>query len=177
LEDSIFNKRRFEPGPSGVNEFDPRASLDMTEDTINEFLANVTISALSLNTWFANVTVTNTGFRNVYRFSFPVNLVVPYATCLAAALVFVLIGLNALRLNGVPATDGGFLQILMTTTGDTVLNRAAAEASRTTNQASKELLDLKVRYANLNEGSASGVGFGTVEETTALERKGWRMKG
>jgi hypothetical protein len=160
-----------------VTRFDPRASLDMTENSINELLANVTISALSLNTWFTNVTVNNTEFRNVYRFSFPVNLVVPYATCLAATLVFVVIGLNALRLNGVPATDGGFLQILMTTTGDTVLNRAAAEASRTSNGAPKELLDIKVRYAKLNKGSATGLGFGTVEETTALERKGWRIKG
>jgi hypothetical protein len=149
----------------------------MTEDTINEFLANVTISALSLDTWFANVTVNNTEFRNVYRFSFPVNLVVPYATCLAATLIFVIIGIHALMLNGVPATDGGFLQILMTTAGDTVLNRAAAEASRTNNGATKESLDIKVRYAKLNKGSASGVGFGTVEETTALERKGWRIKG
>lgn len=40
----------------------------------------------------------------------------------------------------------------------------------------KELLDMKVRFAKLNEGSASGAGFGTVEETTALERKAWRKK-
>jgi hypothetical protein len=161
-----------------MNEFDPRTTLDITEDSINELLANVTISALSLDTWFANVTVKNTEFRNVYRFSFPLNLVVPYATSLAATLIFVMIGINALRLNGVPATDGGFLQILMTTTGDTILNRAAAEASlKGADWAPKELLNMRVRYAELNKGSASGVGFGTLEETTALERRGWRMKG
>jgi hypothetical protein len=43
-----------------MNEFDPRTTLDITEDSINELLANVTISALSLDTWFANVTVKNT---------------------------------------------------------------------------------------------------------------------
>ncbi|KAH7380549.1 hypothetical protein DE146DRAFT_624828, partial [Phaeosphaeria sp. MPI-PUGE-AT-0046c] len=91
--------------------------------------------------------------------------------------IFVGIGINALQLNGVPARDGGFLQNLITTTGDTALNRVAAEASLSAPDAApKELLSMKVRFAKPNEENGSGAAFGTVEETTALERKAWRMK-
>lgn len=173
----MLNKHQSRSDDSDYYGFNPLTSLDITEKSINEVLANVSISALALNTWYDYVAVNNTELRNVYRFSNRSNFFLPYGLCLAATLIFVIIGLNALRLNGVPATDGGFLQILMTTTGDTALNRAATEASlRTTDAAPKELLSMKVRFAKLNADIASGAGFGTVEETRTLERKGWRTK-
>lgn len=114
----------------------------MTENSVNEFLAHVSTSALFLNTWNANVNANNTEFRNIYRFLYPVNLIVLHGTCLVAVLIFVVIGLNALRMNGVPGTDGGSLQILTTTTGAMALNRAAAAGSlKATTAMSKELAD------------------------------------
>jgi hypothetical protein len=174
LEDSVLNTKRF--GQNESYTFDPRTSLNITEASINELLANVSISALSLNTWYGMVSVNDTNYRNVYRFSQPLNFFLPYGLCLATALILVVLGLNALRLNGVPATEGGFLQILLTTTGDTELNKMAAEVSfMDVDKAPKELLDLKVRFGELAGQNASGltrrVGFGTVGETTVLRRK------
>jgi hypothetical protein len=160
--------------------FDPR-NLDITEASVNELLANVSIFTLSLNTWYGNVTVNNAEFRNVYRFSEPTNLVLPYGLCLIVTLGFLIVGLNALRMNGVPATDGGFLQIITTTTGNTAMNNAAAKGSMSSiHNVPQELLDMEVRFARLNETSAGGAShvaeFGTIEETLLLERKSWRKK-
>ena len=58
LQDSILNTDRY----SGVsrNPWDPRDFLNITEESLNALLINVTISALSLNTWFESVNVTDT---------------------------------------------------------------------------------------------------------------------
>lgn len=47
LEDSVLNAKRFGQNESYI--FDPRNSLNITEASINELLANISISALSLN--------------------------------------------------------------------------------------------------------------------------------
>jgi hypothetical protein len=156
--------------------FDPRKSLNITEASINELLANVSISALSLNKWYGNVNVTDRDSRNVYRFSHPLSLLVPYGLCLGFTLLCIVLGLNALRLNGISATDGGFLQIMMTTTGDTEMSRNVQGASLGgSGNAPKELLELKVRFGKLvrEEGTASTnkYGFGTTEETDLLLRR------
>lgn len=41
-------------------------------------------------------------------------------------LPFIVLGVWALRANGVPATDSGFLQILMTTCGSPIVDHLAA---------------------------------------------------
>ena len=174
LQDTTLNIHRF--GQNGSYKFDPRQSLNITEASINALLANVTISALSLNTWYGSVNVTNSQYQNVYRFSHPLNLLLPYGLCLGLTLVFIGLGLNALRLNGAAATDGGFLQIMMTTTGDTSMRRAVRSGSTGGKEnAPQALLDMKVRFGELiNEGEAAGArsyGFGTMEETRALERR------
>jgi hypothetical protein len=173
LEDSVVNIRRF--GQNDTYVFDPRTSLDISEATMNALLANATISALLLNTWFGNITVKDTQYRNVYRFSHRINLLLPYGLCLGFTLIFVAIGLRALRGNGTSATDGGFLQVMMTTTGDTTMNREVGGASlRGGRNAPQTLLNMKVRFGELvpaEETIASGrYGFGTMEETMPLRR-------
>jgi hypothetical protein len=163
-------------GPNASYSFDPRDSLNITEASINELLANVSISALSLNKWYGNVNVTDRVSRNVYRFSHPLSLLLPYGLCLGFTLLSIVLGLNALRLNGISATDGGFLQIMMTTTGDTEMSRSVQGGSLGgSGNAPKELLELKVRFGKLvdQEGAASTgrYGFGTADETELLLRR------
>lgn len=100
----------------------------------------------------------------------------PYGLSLGLTLLSIVFGLNALRLNGISATDGGFLQIMMTTTGDTEMSRKVQAGSLGgSGNAPKELLELKVRFGELvcGEGTASGkkYGFGTTEETEVLLRR------
>ena len=171
--DSALNPIRFTDA-SFV--FDPRESLNITEASINELLANVSISTLSLNKWYGDVNVTDRDSRNVYCFSHPLRLLVPYGLCLGFTFLSIVLWLNALRLNEVSATDGGFLQIIMTTTGDTEMSRNVLGGSLGgSGNAPKELLELKVRFGKLvrEEGTASAnkYGFGTTEETEPLLRR------
>lgn len=66
--------------------FDAREAV-ITDDLLNEYITNVTISALSLNTWQQLVSVTTTKWRNTYDFSEPLNLILPYALSLTFALI------------------------------------------------------------------------------------------
>ncbi|KAH7074435.1 hypothetical protein BKA63DRAFT_595919 [Paraphoma chrysanthemicola] len=175
LQDTVLNIDRF--GSNISYGFDPRKSLSITEASINALLANVSFSALSLNTWYGNVAVNDTNFRNVYRFSNPLNFFLPYGLCLCLTLIFIAFGLNALRLNGTEATDGGFLQVMMTTTGNTSMSREVKGGSLGgRSNAPQALLDLKVRFGELiNERDATSAkryGFGTEEETVRLRRSG-----
>jgi hypothetical protein len=64
--------------------------------------------------------------RHKYTLSRPVNILLPYFLTLVLAFVLLLVGLWALWTNGVSATDGGFLQVLMTTRSSEALGRAAS---------------------------------------------------
>ncbi|KAJ8115503.1 hypothetical protein OPT61_g2868 [Boeremia exigua] len=148
LQDSVFNLVRF--GRNSSFRFDPHSVLNITEASINGLLANVTISALSLNTWYGDLNVSDSTSQSVYRFSHPVNLFVPYALCLGLSLIVIALGLSALRLNGVSATDGGFLQVMMTTSRKTKMHQAVKQGSvGGSRNAPKELLDLNVRFGEL----------------------------
>ena len=83
----------------------------------------------------------------------------------------------SLNQNGVSAIDGGFLQVMTTTTGRTNMEELTIAHKRYIDgdNVPRELLDLKVRYGELvdDEGVCTGIaGFGTMEETKML-RKGW----
>jgi hypothetical protein len=91
-------------------------SLKITEASLNSLLANVTISALSLNKWHGLVIGTETRPFNIYRFENKLNFFLPYGLSLLLTIPIIGIGLIAIRDNRVTAIDGGFLQILMTTT-------------------------------------------------------------
>ncbi|KAJ4982633.1 hypothetical protein SVAN01_11870 [Stagonosporopsis vannaccii] len=127
LQDSVFNTVRF--GRNSSFRFDPHSVLNITEASINSLIANVTISALSLNTWYGDLNVSDSTSQSVYRFSHPINLFVPYALCPGLSLIVIALGLSALRLNGVSATDGVFLQVMMTTSRKTKMHQAAKQGS------------------------------------------------
>lgn len=175
LEDTVLNTKRFTRAEAIA--FDPRPSFNITEASLNEVLANVTISALSLNMWYGDVTVQDKQSRNVYRFDHTLNFFLPYGLCLGLTAIFIMLGLNALRMNGISATDGGFLQIMMTTRGETMMSREVGQGSLGgSRNAPKELLDMKIRFGEILDGSeTTGIkryGFGTIEETASLRRQG-----
>lgn len=102
--------------------FDPR-TLNITEASINELLTNITISTLTLGLQRGIVPVTTTVYQNIYQYSDRLNFFLPYSLCLTCAFIFMVIGLRALIVNKVPAKDGGFLQIMMSTRGRTNIEK------------------------------------------------------
>jgi hypothetical protein len=105
----------------------------------------------------------------MYYFSRPLNLILPYSLCLGIGLIIVTIGLLSMWPNGVPATDGGFVQVMMATRGSTetesfVLRHGLSNPSALC----EELKHLRIRYGELVTGEEGGVvdvgkgyGFGT----------------
>lgn len=122
--------------------------------------------------------VTTTRYRNIYQFSEPLNLILPYSICLGVATIFVIIGIWSLIRNGVAAADGGFLQVMMATRGDTEMDRLVLEHGMIgANDVPQDLKDLKIRYGELVGRETTGArgeirwGFGTIEETVSLKRR------
>jgi hypothetical protein len=149
--------------------------LNVTEAALNELLFNVTLSLAGLDLFTKIVDVNATDYLNTYAFSRPINLVLPYALCLATGLLIVGLGLWSMWQNQVPATDG-FMQVMMATRGRTEMERLAVEDELVdTERASKELKELKVRYGELvMEDQVDGKrvwGFGTAEETVSLRKR------
>ncbi|PLN78677.1 hypothetical protein BDW42DRAFT_187225 [Aspergillus taichungensis] len=131
--------------------------FNLTEGILNEMLLNITLSAIvKYNRWTTRANVTLHDPRQQYHFSRIQRLVVPYFGTLAVVLPFLAAGLWALWTNGVPATDHGFLQILMTTRGSPTVDRLAAggclggEAN-----IPARLKELPVRFGEVVSGSAS----------------------
>jgi hypothetical protein len=157
----------------------PPRDLNLTEAMLNQFLANVSISAISLGTWRRLTPVNITNYRNVYTFSSPQSLILPYLIALSLSLLCNILGIWALSTNGEVAENGGFLQIMTTTRGNTEMDQVARKINHGREGGpEKELLDLKIRYGEMVEGCGACEGdektisgFGTIEETVALK---WR---
>lgn len=85
--------------------------------------------------------------------------------------MFGFIAVRSLHQNGVPAADGGFLQVMMATRGDTEMERLVlrqgAEAGQ---EVSRELGALKVRYGQFIDAERRE-GFATVNETLMLRKR------
>jgi hypothetical protein len=144
LEVSAFTKKTNKTGSRCLDEF------NFTEDLLNEALANLTISALSLNYWYDTVNGTSTRHINLYRFTHKINFFFPYGLPILFAIPIIALGMMALHHNGVSAIDGGFLQLLVTTTGRTELERHATKACLGGYEnISKELKELEVRFGEL----------------------------
>jgi hypothetical protein len=182
LVGSVFDTQRFNPMNDYVDQevndfYDISNYYNITEDILNDVLTNITLSALSLGTWWDNVTVTTTRYQSTYSFTNPLNLILPYSVCFAAATLFAAIAIWSLWRNGVPAADGGFLQIMTATRGNTEMERLVLkERLIAIDNMSKELKNLKIRYGELVGEDVLGVegkrlGFGTVEETVSLRKK------
>lgn len=99
----------------------------------------------------------------------------PYYISLAVALPFLVMGWLALRDNGVSASDGGFLQTLMTTSVSKELHLAAEKGSAGGEEnVPEELKRLKIMFGELQvENGETRVGFGVEDEVVSI-RKGGR---
>ncbi|OAL56202.1 hypothetical protein IQ07DRAFT_626316 [Pyrenochaeta sp. DS3sAY3a] len=177
LDLSTFNTQRFNEIAS--EEYEPM-NYTINEQTINEYIANVTISAMSLNLGKAKVPINYTEYRTTYHFSRPVNLIVPYSLLFLFSTISVVFGILSLNRNGAAATDGGFLQIMTTNVGRTKAEDLITEhyISHNGDNVPDVLLDLKIRYGELIDESGVGkgiAGFGTEEETRML-KKGQSLK-
>jgi len=125
-------------------------NLDITEEGLNQLLGDLTLSMFqTLQLWNQTVNATKLISQNVFSFSQPVNLILPHFLPLLLTLPFLIIGTLALIENGVPATDGGFIQILNTTTGCPTLQHVAAGNCLAGDEHPKQLRGLKVRYGEL----------------------------
>ncbi|KAF2877373.1 hypothetical protein BDV95DRAFT_144558 [Massariosphaeria phaeospora] len=176
LKGTVFHTTRFDATePNSC--YDPRDALHITEELLNSVLTNITLSAISLGTWWAMVPVTTTRYRSTYSFAYPLALILPYSICLAAASLFAAIAVWSLWQNGTPAADGGFLQIMLATRGNTEMERLVLKERLTAvENMSEELQKLEIRYGELVGGDvlrADGriCGFGTVDETVSLRLK------
>lgn len=156
---------------------DPRTYINVTEDLLNSVLTNITISAISLGTWWDMVPITTTRYQSIYSFANPLNLILPYSIYLVAAITFAAIAIWSLSRNGTPAADGGFLQIMTATRGNTEMERLVLREKLTAvEDMSVELKALKLRYGELVGEDVVGVdgktvGFGTIEETISLRKR------
>lgn len=156
---------------------DPRQYINITQDLLHDVLTNIAISSVSLATWWDIVPITTTRYQSTYSFANPLNLILPYSICLAAVTTFAVLAIVSLSRNGTPAADGGFLQIITATRGNTEMERLMLREKLTTvENMSVELRALKVRYGELLDEDVVGIdgrmaGFGMIEETVSLRKR------
>lgn len=108
------------------------------------------------NLWHTNTDATIRTTYNIFTLSKPLNLLLPYSLTLELAIPFSVVGVWALRENGVAATDWGFVQLLGTTTGGDMLSKVA-RGNCLSGEAGEELANLKIRFGEL-------IGDGELEE-------------
>jgi hypothetical protein len=163
-----------------INNFNITEGPDLVidQDILDEMLQNITLSLMNtFPLWSTEVNVTQTIFRNVYSFSNKLNLLLPYYVSLAVALPLLALGGLSLYQNGVSATDGGFLQIVTTTSTSKALHAAASEGALGGQEnVPEELRDLKIRYGELINGEEESkavtrrVGFGVEDEVVPIQK-------
>lgn len=179
LLDSGLNANRFSNSDDDAPDEDFFSGLNITEASLNELLTNITFSSLSLGIWHSEVSIKVTEYRNTYQFSQALNLILPYSLCLGIGLLILILGMFSLWSNAVPATDGGFLQVMMATKGGTKLEELVIQHGLSGSDAiPKEMKALKIRYGELvaeetraTRDERKRYGFGTVEETVQLRKR------
>jgi hypothetical protein len=131
------------------------------------------LSYYPLSYWNATVNATISTNRNVYSFSRPLNLILPYALSLLASLPFLVIGYLSLQHNGVAALSDSFLQLLVTMTRSEKLDRVAQPCSLGGDeQTTQELKHTRIMFGELAGGDqiVRRIGFGLEEEIIPLEK-------
>jgi hypothetical protein len=173
ISDTHFNLNRENARSTGPD-------IAISADLLNEIVANVTIAAMlnyyPLSYWNATVDATVATNRNVYSFSRPINLVLPYALSLLASLPFLFIGYFSLQRNGVAALSDSFLQLLVTITRSEALDRVAQPCSLGGDeQATEELKRTRIMFGELAGGDRAvrRIGFGLEDEVVRL----WKGSG
>jgi hypothetical protein len=147
---SVFGRRL----PS--NDSLMRRFVSFDADLANELLINSTISMLRLNRRFDNVNGTSSRAFNAYHFHNKLAFFLPYSLSLGLAIPIIASGLFAFyaRNQRVSAISGGFMQLLMTTTGRTELEAIIMKGSGTMGgreNVSEELKRTKIRFGELIE--------------------------
>ena len=149
----------------------------LSSEILNDALFNTTMSAaIQLGFWNTTVPVHATTMQQQYSFFSLRTILIPYLACLLLSMPFLYIGLASLRSNGVSAIEGGFLQLLMTTTGSRELERVVAvRCLGGSENVPERLNDMKIRFGELvgdglQEGAVKRAGFGTEDEVVALRR-------
>ena len=175
LRGTVFQPTRFDPA-SLKTCYDAREELNITEALLNDVLTNITLSAISLGTWHEVLPIIITRYQSTYSFANPLNLILPYSICFLVASIFAGIAIYSLLRNGTPAADGGFLQIMTTTRGNTEMERVVLRHDLTKmEKLPMELRRLKVRYGELVGSDVPGfegrAGFGTAQETISLRKR------
>ncbi|KAH7319312.1 hypothetical protein BKA65DRAFT_99153 [Rhexocercosporidium sp. MPI-PUGE-AT-0058] len=151
-------------------------SFNITEDMLNDYVLNVTTSIMvAYGRWNTTANATTFTTLNVYSFSEPLNLIIPYFLTLFVSIPFVVMGCLALMKNGVSATDGGFMQLITTNTGSAIIDKAAAGGCLGGDEsAPQELKDLKIRFGEFigrdEPGRVKRAGFGVDGELTSLTK-------
>jgi hypothetical protein len=125
--------------------------------------------------WNENVNVTVSTATNVCSFSQPLNLIIPYFLNLFVAVPFLVLGCWALTKNGVSVAEGGFTQLITTSTGSAILDTTAAGGCLGGNKsAPQELKDLKIRFGEFtgrkDPGKIKRAGFGVDGEAVPLKK-------
>lgn len=144
---SVFERRLGRPEGSYTQVF-------FDEEMAMELLINTTISALSMNERFHIVNGKESRNFNIYHFQNRLVLFLPYGLSLGLAIPIIAMGLFALyiRNNGVSAISGGFVQLLITTTGHTAIDSVMAKGFATLGgyeNVSKELQNMEIRFGEL----------------------------
>lgn len=178
LEGTIFDVSRFnESNRLSLKYGEDGTYIKITEALLNEALTNITVSALSLGTWWRMTPVSFIRYQNTYRFSNHLYLILPYGVSIGLAMVFTIVALWSCWRNDNAATDGGFIQIMLATRGATEMERLVLkEGCTSADNMPQELKQLKLRYGQLTVGQNIGVdeirmGFGTVDETICLKKR------
>ncbi|KAH7391398.1 hypothetical protein BKA64DRAFT_710302 [Cadophora sp. MPI-SDFR-AT-0126] len=174
IDSTRFNAAfgRYSPGD------DTHPAFDITQDLMNEYLFNMTTSMMvTYGTWTTLANATRLTTHNVYQFSQPLSLLLPYFITLFVSLPFVVIGCLSLFRNGVSAMDGSFTQIITTSTGSATLDRAAAGGCLGGEESlPDELKDLKIQFGEFvgreDPGRIKRAGFGVKGEVKPLEKGG-----
>jgi hypothetical protein len=147
FERRLYSKYNYDP------KFDPKIAAAL--------LVNTTISALSMNERYEVVNGTITRNFNIYRFEHKLVFFLPYGLSLGLAIPVIALGLIALYIqnNGVSAISGGFVQLLMTTTGHTAIDSVMAKGSATLGgheNVSNELRNMEIKFGELVENDQDG---------------------
>lgn len=116
--------------------------------------------------------VTASTFHNIFVFSRKLQFFLPYFLSLALALPFIILGFLALGWNGVSATEGGFLQILCTTTASWRLREIAGGGCLGGGEnVPEDIKGVRIRFGVVGSEGRGVAGFGISDEVEPLLKK------
>jgi hypothetical protein len=143
--------------------------MNLNVTILEDMIINATLSLLTLGNWTTVVSANVMTYDTVYNFDRKAFLILPYGIALSLSLIFIYIGVTALVSNGVPADNGGFLQVACTTTGNETFEQAAAGGCLGGDKNfGSELKELVLQYGELQGGVVRRAGFGPPESVQRL---------